>query len=405
MNKNTLYITFDGLSDPLGQSQILPYLTGIAKNGFHITIISCEKQLRLTQEKENIELLLSKNNIAWKYIIYNEEGSSLSRYKYIQHVKAIAKSIVKQNKITLIHCRSYLAALIGLDFKRKYKIPFLFDMRGFWADERIDGEIWQKNNIIHNFFYKYFKRKEKSFIHEADAIVSLTNKGQHYLAKAFGYNLVMPKTTVIPCCTNTNLFSKANVNSNFKTVEIKGEDEIVIYSGSIGTWYYTKEMIDCIIEWNKLNNKIKLLLLTKDVEAASEILSTYPPFVKSIVIIKSASYSEVPNYLSLARAAIFFIKPSFSKIASSPTKMAECWSMNLAIITNAGIGDNDDFIKNENGGVLFNHFNSEEYQLAYSNYIKLKGQNINYRNIALKHFDNAIAINCYTELYNKLTHS
>ncbi|MBL7918506.1 MAG: glycosyltransferase, partial [Bacteroidia bacterium] len=260
MNKNTLYITFDGLSDPLGQSQILPYLVGIAKNGYCITIISCEKQSRLTHEKNNIETLLSQNNISWKYIIYNETGNALSRFKYIQQVKAIAKDIVKQNKICLIHCRSYLAALIGLDFKRKFKIPFLFDMRGFWADERIDGGIWKKNNLIHNIFYKYFKRKEKSFIQDADAIVSLTQNGANYLAKVFGDNLVNTKTTIIPCCTNTNLFNVGSINSDFILPEFSSTDELIIYSGSVGTWYYTREMMDCVFEWNKTNKNIKLLI-------------------------------------------------------------------------------------------------------------------------------------------------
>ncbi|MBL7916762.1 MAG: hypothetical protein JNM96_00095, partial [Bacteroidia bacterium] len=158
-----------------------------------------------------------------------------------------------------------------------------------------------------------------------------------------------------------------------------------------------------IFEWNKINKNIKLLILTKDTEDATQILNSWAQLFKSFIIIKSASYNQVPNYLAKASAAIFFIKPSFSKIASSPTKMAECWSMNLPIITNSGIGDNDYFIKNENGGVLINAFNSAEYQKAYNHYLQLKDKKINYRNIALKHFDNAIAINLYTQVYNKLS--
>ena len=44
MNK-ILYLTYDGLTDPLGQSQVLPYLIELSKNN-EIHIISCEKKVR-----------------------------------------------------------------------------------------------------------------------------------------------------------------------------------------------------------------------------------------------------------------------------------------------------------------------------------------------------------------------
>ena len=42
--RNIVYCTYDGLTDPLGQSQILPYLIGLANEGnLNITIVSFEK--------------------------------------------------------------------------------------------------------------------------------------------------------------------------------------------------------------------------------------------------------------------------------------------------------------------------------------------------------------------------
>jgi hypothetical protein len=69
---------------------------------------------------------------------------------------------------------------------------------------------------------------------------------------------------------------------------------------------------------------------------------------------------------------MFFIKPSYSKIASSPTKMAECWAMNLPIITNEGIGDNDIYFNEHNGGILLKEFNSAAFDLACKDFLKLK---------------------------------
>lgn len=403
MSKNTLYITFDGLSDPLGQSQILPYLCGIADKGFHITILSCEKRNRLEKENAAIRELIKNLPIVWHYILYNEEGGFLSRLNYIRQLQGRAKRICFEKNISLIHCRSYLASLIGLSFKLQFDIPFLFDMRGFWADERIDGGIWKTTNPLHRIFYNYFKKKEKQFILHANAIVSLTNAGVTELSKHYSSAFITGKTKVIPCCTDTELFNKMRALASPSVPGLSPADHVMIYTGSIGTWYYTREMIDCVLVWKHFIPRIKLLILTKDVEQLRNILATYSPEQQSYIVSVGAGYKEVPAYLSVAKAAIFFIKPSYSKIASSPTKMAECWAMDLPIITNSGIGDNDLYFNTCKGGILVNEFTHSEYEKACKQYLALKSEHQHYREIALRYFDTRSAVQTYSSIYQSLT--
>lgn len=402
MSKNTIFLTFDGLSDPLGQSQILPYVLGIASSGFKIHIISCEKKENLDKEKVKIDQMIQGLPVNWEYILYDNDGGFLSRFSYLKKLSKITNSKVLNNKISLIHCRSYLTALIGLKFKLKYNIPFLFDMRGFWADERIDGGIWKRSNPLHLLFYFYFKFKEKAFFKHADAIVSLTHAAAKDIDQRFGNN-VFKKITIIPCCTNVDVFDRSKIIKPIELPEIKPTDFLIIYTGSIGTWYYTHELINCILSWKKHIPQIKLLILTKDQSQLKQILNEYSPEQRSIIVSKSASFQEVPLYLAKAQAAMFFIKPSYSKIASSPTKMAECWSMNLPIITNKGIGDNDIYFNDHNGGVLLNEFTTQAFDEACKQFLKLMEEKIDFRKIAIDHFDNKTAIKTYSGLYNQLS--
>ena len=403
MRKNTLYITFDGLSDPLGQSQILPYLLGIAANDFNITILSCEKKERLEKEKESILAAIGTLPITWHYILYDTDAGNLSRLQYIRRIKKLAEKICKGAEIHVTHCRSYLASLVGLNLKRKYKIPFIFDMRGFWADERIDGGIWKKGNILQNFFYTFFKKKERQFILQSDAIVSLTHAALGELGKHYSPDLLKAKTTVIPCCTDTRLFSREAPKTSLSPPALSPGDHLLIYTGSVGTWYYTREMIDCVLVWKEHIPHIKLLILTKDTAELDKILASYTSAQRAVVIQASCSHKEVAAYLSLAKAAIFFIKPAYSKIASSPTKMAECWAMDLPIITNSGIGDNDLYFNAHKGGILLNDFTQESYLLAYNNYLSLTAKQNSYREIALNYFDTKTACEKYTAIYKTLT--
>jgi len=54
---NVLYITYDGLTDPLGTSQILPYIAGLSKSGYRFTVISAEKPDVYAAGKKEIETI------------------------------------------------------------------------------------------------------------------------------------------------------------------------------------------------------------------------------------------------------------------------------------------------------------------------------------------------------------
>ena len=53
--KHVLYLSYDGMTDPLGQSQVLPYIIGLSQEGFQFTLISFEKKDRYESHKHIIE--------------------------------------------------------------------------------------------------------------------------------------------------------------------------------------------------------------------------------------------------------------------------------------------------------------------------------------------------------------
>ena len=74
---------------------------------------------------------------------------------------------------------------------------------------------------------------------------------------------------------------------------------------------------------------------------------------------------EMPSYLSAGDAGLAFVKPCFSKLASSPTKYAEYLGCGLPLIINAGIGDSDALINRENVGALVSSFDEKAYAEAW----------------------------------------
>ena len=173
-----LYLTYDGLTDPLGQSQVLPYVLELSRQGFSFVILSCEKPDVYKKNKGIIEKLLEGTDVKWVPVFYTKKPPVLSGvYNYLK-LKRRATSLHLKNNFQLVHCRGPLVSLIGDWMKIRYKVKFLFDMRGFWADERVDGGIWDLNKIVYRKVFHFFKRKEKEFLEKADHIVSLTHAGK-----------------------------------------------------------------------------------------------------------------------------------------------------------------------------------------------------------------------------------
>lgn len=398
MHKQILFVSIDGMCDQLGQSQVLPYLIELSKNGFEITIVSCEKVKNFEKNEKTIKNITSLNNIAWKHCFYQTQIPIISQLQNFLNLKKIAKQEVKKNRNIVLHCRSYLPALIGLQLKNKFKTRYIFDMRGFWADERIDGNIWSLKNPLHKFLYNYFKRKEVKLIENADYIVTLTNTAKKEIHSWKLKNL--PNIEIIPCCADVNHFVISSDKVNIKQkLSIPDNSYVVGYLGSLGTWYMLNEMLDFFVELQKKKPSSILFFITNDDE--KEILKAVEAknINTSSIIIKSAKRNEVPVYISCLDIGLFFIKPLYSKKGSSPTKLAELLACGIPIIANAGIGDVDEIISDTNCGILVSSFKTDEYKLVIDKIDSLNKPKQYYRDIALTNFSLQKGVESYQKIY------
>jgi glycosyltransferase involved in cell wall biosynthesis len=329
------YLTYDGLTDPLGQSQILPYILGLEAKGFEFVIISFEKPTAYREGKEVIERAIAGKKIKWLPMKYHKYPPVLSTLFDLYHLWLALKWEHKKVPIHIVHCRSYITSLVGQSMKKKHGVKFIFDMRGFWADERVEGGLWNLSNPLYRMIYNFFKRKEKQFIAGADHIISLTENAKQEI---LSWGIKASPITVIPTCVDLDLFDpkkikKEDQNGLRHQLGIKPDDYILLYLGSWGTWYLTKEMLDFFSELKKQKPQAKFLIVTPD----KIDLDGYA--FEDQVIITRAPRNLVPLYISLASASVFFIKPSYSKKASSATKMGEIMAMGVPVVVNGGWGD------------------------------------------------------------------
>jgi len=269
----------------------------------------------------------------------------------------------------VVHCRSYITSLIGMHLKKHFGVRFIFDMRAFYADERIDGGLWNLRNPIYRAIFNYFKRKEKEFLSTADHTISLTSKGRDIIHGWKGIGGQPIPIEVIPCCADLDHFNPSKVIPALKQqlsakLGLEGKGPVLVYLGSIGTWYMLREMLDLFKVMLKTKPDAGFLFITTDPPERIRLQAEERGIRPDSLAIHPAKREEVPTFLSLADVAIFFIKPVFSKSGSSPTKHGEMLGMGLPVIANSGVGDVDSIIEATGSGILVREFTEEAYGKA-----------------------------------------
>lgn len=379
------------MTDPLGQSQVLPYLCGLSDASTEIHLLSFEKPERYSSGRALIADICRAAGIVWHPHVYTKNPPLLSTLKDIRTMRNTIARLHKEHGFSILHCRSYIAMQAAFSFREK-GIRILFDMRGFWADERVDGKLWSLSNPLYRMVYGYFKKQEKKWIEASDAVVSLTHAAASYMLGSFNLNL--QRVHVIPCCTDETLF-----------VPQAGERQapfVLLYSGSLGTWYLLKEMLEFFVQLRVFYPGALFKILT--LEPASYIyeVSDALGIERSALLIKAVKRSDMAREMAGADAGIFFLKQAFSKMASSPVKQGEIMAMGIPVFCNEGVGDSSYILNTYHSGVLVKTYTDEAYREALHMFRNTVFEPEAIRSGALAYFSLAEGIRRYRAVYDSL---
>ena len=361
MKTNILYVSWDGIIEPLGQSQVLSYLKKLSSNYcFHLVTLEKKKDFKRNKDYDNIVNICASSDIRWVKIIYTSNVIFSNLWNL---TKCFIKSfrILISNDIKCIHARSYPPALIGLLLKKFFGVKLIFDMRGFWIDEKVDSNRWLKNSV----YYKVGKKLEKILINNSDFIISLTFAGMQELEKNFNCKNNNIPIEVIRTCSDLDKFN----------IKLKRQNKYSLTLGYIGTatgWYMFDEVL-IFYKYLKQKNPesyLRIINMNEHVFIKNK-LQEYNISLKDIYL-GNSSFDNIPIEMKKIDLGIFFIKPSYAKKASCATKLGEFLASGIPCITNMGVGDHSEIIKKNNTGIILEKFDHSNYDKAIKSIEKFK---------------------------------
>jgi glycosyltransferase involved in cell wall biosynthesis len=393
-----LYLSHNGLTEPLGRRQVLPYLVGLSTRGWLITVISFEKKRTATAEAVgSVERQVRAASILWEPLRYhNRPAVAATAYDII--CGCLRARRLSQD-VQLVHARSTVPALMASFVSKRRRVPWIFDLRGMIAEEYVDAGQWPRGGVRH----RVTAAVEERLLQSADGVVTLTRRILERLPVADDVRPSRP-TTVIPCSVDLGTFRPSEEWRREVRASLGwGDEPALVYAGSLGSWYRLGEMLDFFAVVRRQITRLRFLILTPQVALAErEVLSRR---LGGDVLVRSVTPDAVPRHLTACDAGICFLGHHASKDASSPTKYGEYLAAGLPVITNSWVGDAA-VLSGEPPWLLVDAFAEEEYRrtaIDLANRLREPAiTRLAARELARREFALAEAITRYHELYQRV---
>ncbi|MBS2016802.1 MAG: glycosyltransferase [Deltaproteobacteria bacterium] len=404
-----LYISHIGMTEPLGQSQVLPYLRGVAASGARIRILSFERATTTPEAIASLQERMRADGLQWEPLV-RSAGHGLP-VKVAESSLAVLRGlrVALSDRPDVVHARSYLpAAAADVIASVSPRSKLLFDCRGMLGDEYVDNGQWTEDRLE----YKLLKRFERRVFRRAEGVVVLTRALRAWLGE---HAMLGPRTNVevIPCCVDMKRFSPSpTVRAEMRAELGIGDRLALVYSGSLGSWYLEDEMARYAAHVQRAakdaGREMVVLVLSPSDHARFRGKLEAAGFGTADLLFRQVPPAKMAAHLAAGDIGLSFIQSCFSKKGSSPTKVAEYLASGLVVTLNGDIGDQTDLAAEREACVVLESYDDGELAEAARRAVALAARPYEERaaiasGVARSHFGLAeVGVPRYVRLYRSL---
>jgi len=349
-----LYVCYMSLDDPLVHSQVVAYLDGLAARGHTVHLLTFDTPLSASR-REELRADLERRGITWHSRRYHKRPSlPATVYDTFVGVVAILR-IMRRHRLAAIHARNHVPAAMALMVRRISRCRMIFDLRGLMAEEYVDAGTWRRGSLP----YRITNWIQGAALRRADHVVMLTEAVRRQL---FDGTEPEGRLAVIPCCAD--LDGSADAARDIGAELDLGGRPALVYVGKFGTWYMAREMVEFYVAAREVEPKLAFLVITQSDPDLIEREFAAAHVDPGDYRVTRSDPGEIGAYLRAAHLGISFVRPTPSKISSSPTKIGEYLAAGLPVVSTAGIGDVDALLSAGDVGVLVRSTGSDAYAEA-----------------------------------------
>lgn len=351
--RKVLYITRNGLMEPLGQSQILEYLK-LCSAKHSITVRTFEKKSDIQNQKlhDSISAICQNKNIKWVSSTFVHKPKILAPILGILSLLVFTLKFCRSDREAIVHARSFIPGFVAFVAHSLFSCDYVYDTRGLWLEELVAGNRLKKGSILHRFLFML----EGKILHSATSIVVLTNAVIPYYINTYN-KLDDSRFHVIPTCCD---------RSRFVVKKKSDTDAIISCVGTMDSAWFDINILRKVI---KVSHEIfdhpKFEFVTKD--NPSKIINALDLTKDELKHItwRSATFESIPEVIETHTMSLLLYRSvSLSEIARSPTRFAELVSSGVGILATSGIGDLDKIISQYRVGEILHDDDEQSIKSA-----------------------------------------
>lgn len=359
LKPGVLYLSYDGMMEPLGQGQVIAYLERLAGE-FRIHLISFEKpaDLARTDALRALEARLAAAGISWHQQRYHKWPRFVSTVWDMARATLAAIAIARREQIVVLHARSVLSAAMLYPAKLFSRARFIVDIRGFWVDERVDGGQITAGGIM----YRLLRCMENAMLSAANRIVALTHASARALRDDPRFGWPAASVEVIPTCADLDAFTPAKTSpAGF----------VVGYVGQIGGWYRFDRMVELFAEFRHVRPEATMLVINRSHHDEMHRIFAHYGIPRDSYVVRGAELAEVPAEVRQMTVALSINAVNFANIARAPTKLAEYLACGVPCLSSEGVGDVEEILEGECVGVVVRDFSDKGKRAAVARMLAL----------------------------------
>ncbi|MCH7401556.1 glycosyltransferase family 4 protein [Belliella kenyensis] len=303
--------------------------------------------------------------------------------KFAIHAMRLVKKLPRPDYL-YITSTPLTTGMIGLWAKRKFALPFIFEVRDLWPDAPVEvGAI--RNPLLKSFLY----RLEKRIYQHALKCVALSPGIANNMRKKTDTPI-----TIIPNIADTEYFYP-NQKSQIQLDKYGLSDQFtIIYSGAVGDVNAVHEFLELARHAESKNKPFQFVILGKGskLEAMKSLASKLS--LSNLKFFAFGSKEKVRELLDISDMAFISFEHLPVLKTNSPNKFFDAIAAGKAILINHK-GWIYELCKENKIGLLYRNKSpentlSEIERLIQTEEIKIYQKNA--RSLAVKYFDKEIAI-------------
>lgn len=395
MRGRVTHLSLDGLTTPLGQSQVLALSERLQSMGWDCTILSLEPDSVDESAVERLEERVLSSGIRWRHRPYR--WGRIAAARNVMSMAAMVRD--ERDRTDLYHCRSYFGAAFPAALGIFGERPYVFDTRGYWVDEKIESGRWFQDAASRALA----RRVERELYRRASGVVSLTELAAADVRRGrFGRRDPEAPSICIPTCVD---YRKFRLERGEAPDELVLEGPIIAYVGSLNPSYdyvtslrLTKSILDRCPD-------AKFLALTSQVSEMRALVAEHA-IPADRCLITSVPHDEIHRWLPwIDFGLLLLVSPNDAKRASMPTKLGEFLAAGVSPISYGGNSEVAEWVRRTGSGLALDDLSDESLARAarfVASGSPERSARVRARQVAEEHFSLDSGAERYDQLFQRI---